>query len=297
MASEQRFTPSKSVAQSASFGLAEILSGPLPSLPAGAVPDVAAVLRGMSSSKAAAVWRHPGWGDLVGWIHRRVPDCDPTVAAVHAVRNAAQARKDPEYARILAGYLVRVALSSTSEPRVDIRTEELTWDPPMPPATYRRTDSLADDARRLLSGAGIVISDAVWSVLAPSIDIAVDWWDALASRTGLAGDELVAAARQQNQTTTNWRLSGQFDGPAARPLVALLVGGDHKGRRAREATGVEAGLLYWSLRVRATRPGADLPTPPTPIVRAWATNIGWIRRSVEGNPATTRPNSDPTIAA
>jgi hypothetical protein len=252
----------------------------------------------MSGDEAAEIWRHSGWGEVVGWINRRVPDCDPTVAAIHAVRNAPRATNDPEYARHLAGYLVRVANHSRWEPPADNRAEELTWDPPEPSCTYRPTDSLADEARGLLSAAGIRVSDTVWGVLAPSIDIAVDWWDALAGRTGLAGEDLVAAARQPRQTTGNWRLSGQFDGPAARPLVALLVGGDQRGRHAREASGVEAGLLYWSLRVRFARSiGDQAPVPPTPIVRAWGTNIAWIQRTLEISSPSPGPGLGPTIAA
>ena len=212
MATARAVPRSQSAGQSSSYGLVEILSRPLPTLPAGDISEVAAVLRRMSSDVATTVWRHTGWGEVVGWINRRVPDCEPTVAAIHAVRNAPRATKDPEYARLLAGYIVRVARRSRWEPSTDSRAQQLTWDPPMPSSTYRRTESLADDARRLLSGVGITVSDAVWRVLAPAIDIAVDWWDALASRTGLAGEELVAASRRPRQTTGNWRLSGQFDG-------------------------------------------------------------------------------------
>jgi hypothetical protein len=176
--------------------------------------------------------------------------------------------------------------------------EELRWDPPEPSGTSRRTDSLADEATSLLAAAGISVSEAVKGILAPSVDIAIDWWDALASRTGLVGDELVAAARLPRQTTGGWRLSGQFDGPAARHLVALLVGGDLRGRHARAASGVEAGLLYWSLRARLARSlGEQLPAPPSPIVRAWGTNIAWIERSVDISPPGAGPQLGPTYAA
>jgi hypothetical protein len=250
------------------------------------------VLRRMGSADAVAVWRHSGWGDVVGWINRRVPDCDPTVAAIHAVRNAPRAVEDVDYARRLAGYVVRVAKHSRWEPSAHDRLDELTWDPPEPSRTYRRTESLVEEAASLLTAVGIHVNETVRGILAPSIDIAVDWWDALATRTGLVGDELVAAARLPRQTTGGWRLSAQFDGPAARPLVALLVGGDQPGRQAREASGVEAGLLYWSLQVRlANSLGDQLPVPPTAIVRAWATNIAWIQRTV--SPANPGPGLGP----
>ena len=190
------------------------------------------------------------------------------------------------------------AKHSRWEPPADDRVDELTWDPPEPSGTARRTDSLADEATSLLVAAGIPVSETVNGILGPGVDIAIDWWDALASRTGLVGDELVAAARLPRQTTGSWRLSGQFDGPAARHLVALLVGGDLRGRHARAASGVEAGLLYWSLRARLARSlGEQLPVPPTPIVRAWATNIAWIQRSIDVSLPSAGPQLGPNFAA
>ena len=60
---------------------------------------------------------------------------------------------------------------------------------------------------------------------------------------------------------------------------------------------MEAGLLYWSLRARATKVGVEMPLLPTPIVRAWATNIAWIQRTVETRPVGPGPGFGPTIAA
>lgn len=255
-------------------------------------------LRRMQSSRAAAVWRHPGWSGVVAWIIHRVPDCDPTLAAVHAIRNAGRASADAEYARCLAGYLVRVANRSRRGLRPQAHVEQLTSDPPEPPPACRPTDSLAAEAAGVLSAAGVTIPPAVWEVLAPGVDVAVDWWDALAARTGLVGEELVVAARQSRSTTGKWRLSNHFQGPAARPVVALLVGGDQGGRQARQAAGVEAGLLYWSLLARrATSLGHPLPVPPAPIRRAWATSVALIQRTLEPPTTRTGQSNDPTIAA
>src|SRR5579875_288152 len=88
--------------------LVAILAGPLPSLPPGEASVAAAELRRMRSGQAVAVWRHPGWGALVDWIVRAAPECDPTIAAVHAVRNRERALADADYARSLAGYVRRI---------------------------------------------------------------------------------------------------------------------------------------------------------------------------------------------
>lgn len=277
-----------------------ILSGPLPVLPPGEASGVAAELRRMRSSRAIAVWRHPGWADLVGWIVRRVPECDPTIAAVHAIRNRERALADRAYARSLVGYVRRIAQRSMADPAPDPgRTEELTWDPPEPPVEFARpTESLAAEANRLLSVAGVRPSDRSWSLIAAGVDVAVDWWDGLAVRTGLVGDELVVAARQSWRTTGNRRLRANFDGPTARPLVALLIGGDQRGRAARRAAGVEAGLLYWSLLLRhADGQGQTAPVPAPPICRAWSTHVAAIERAVTSNGSAAEPDIGPTIAA
>lgn len=279
--------------------LVAILARPLPALPHGAASEAAAELRRMQSRRALAVWRHPGWADLVGWIIRAAPDCDPTVAAVHAVVNRERALRDGGYARSLAVYVRRIAQRSAVDARRHApRTEELIWDPPEPPFEGTRlTDSLAAEAGRLLSDAGVRPSQESWSLIATGVDVAVDWWVGLAARTGLVGQELVVAARQSWRTTGNHRLRTNFDGPTARPLVALLVGGDQRGRAARQAAGVEAGLLYWSLMVRHAAGEGVAPVPPIPVRRAWTTHVEGIERAISSIGSTTTPAVGPTIAA
>lgn len=280
--------------------LAGILAGPLPDLPPGETAEVAAELRRMQTARAVAVWRHPGWAAVVGWIVGRVPDCDPTIAAVHAVRNGQTAAQDPRYARSLAAYVRQIAHHSPLEARPKVRrVQELTWDPPEPAVTEERPEmSLVDDANELLSAAGITPTERSGSLIAASVDIAVDWWDGFASRTGLVGHELVVASRQSPRVTGTQRLRANFDGPTARPLVALLVGGDQRGRWARQAAGTEAGLLYWSLLIRHSRDRCEsAPLPPTPVRRAWATHVEWIDRAITSAGPATVPTIGPTVAA
>ena len=254
----------------------------------------------MRSDQAVTIWRHPGWCQLVGWVLHGVPDCDPTAAAVHGVRKANRAVNDPSYARSLSGYLRQVALHDSVDRPGASRLEELTWDPPAPGIVAARPhSSLSEDTARLLKTSGVHLPNRAWAVIAPSVDIAIDWWDGLASRTGLVGEDLVAAARQPSHTRTEgWRLRTNFEGPTARPLVALLVGGDQQGRRVREVAGVESGLLYWSLLARrAAALGRPSPVPPPAVRRAWATTISWIDQALDsGHPADV-PTAAPTVAA
>lgn len=279
--------------------LVAILASPLPALPPGDTGRTAAELRRMRTSCAAEVWRHPGWAELVGWIVRRVPDCDPTIAAVHAIRNRERALVDPGYARSLAGYVSRIAHRSGEECHKVQRLEVLAWDPPEPPHVRPRpTESLLAETLGLLAAAGARPSEQSRTLISSAVDIAVDWWDGLAARSGLVGDELVRAARRSRQTTGSQRLRANFDGPAARPLVALLVGGDQRGRAARGAAGVEAGLLYWALLVRrADSRGGVAPVPPAPVLRAWVTHVGSIERVIGSTGSAASPGTGPTIAA
>ena len=300
MAYTQALPRPHSAQAGSSQDLVAILAGDLPDLPPGEAADAAADLRRMRSGHAVAVWRHPGWGQLVGWIVRSVPDCDPTLAAVHAIRNRQRAVDDPAYARSLAAYTRQVARRSPVESRPKARRiEELTWDPAEPEYEQRpSTDSLSGEASRLLSAAAIRPSETAWSLIAGGVDIAVDWWDGLATRTGMVGEELVAAARRSPQITGSQRLRANFDGPASRPLVALLVGGDQRGRWARQAAGVEAGLLYWCLLTRHLAGRGDaVSTPPPPIRRAWATHVAWIEQTATTPNVAVEPASGPTIAA
>jgi len=289
MATSQNLPRPRPRKESPAKQLARILSGPLPELPEAKVAVVAAELRRMRSDRAVAVWQHPGWIELVGWIIRQVAASDPTLAAVHAVRNAGRAVKDPDYARCLAAYLRQVARSCSTEPAPS-PAEELTWDPPEDPCSGPpATESLASEAAGLLEGAGITVTANTWDLIAPSIDIAVDWWANLSSRTGQVGTDLLVAARDSERITDGERLRANFDGPTARPLVALLVGGDQQGRWARASSGREAGLLYWALLVRdATMTGGPPPEPPVPVRRAWATLVAWIHRAM-GPTAADRP--------
>lgn len=279
--------------------LAGILAGPLPVLPPGDIAEVSAELRAMSSCRSVAVWRHPGWSAVIGWILGRCPECEPTTAAVHAVRNAARAVDDAGYAVSLARYVRRIAENSAVDRPPATEIIDLTWDAPEPERSIACVStSLAVEAADLLRAVGVVVSQSAWGVIAPSIDIAVDWWDALASRTGLAGDDLVAAARQTNRITVDWRLRAHFEGPAARPLVALLMGGDNVGRWARRDAGTEIGLVYWSLLARrANLAGEISPVPPAPVVRAWATSIQWVEKVVDPGGESADPRIGPIVAA
>ncbi len=279
--------------------LAGILAGPLPALPPGDIAEVSAELRAMSSCRAGDVWRHPGWSAVIGWILNRCPECEPTTAAVHAVRNAARAVDDAGYAVSLARYVRRIAENSKVDRPPATEMIDLTWDPPEPEHnSARASTSLAVEAADLLRAVGVVVGQSAWEVIGPSIDIAVDWWDGLASRTGLAGDDLVAAARQTNRITVDWRLRAHFEGPAARPLVALLMGGDNVGRWARRDAGIEIGLVYWSLLARrAYLAGEVPPVPPAPVVRAWATSIRWVQKVVDPGAESADPRIGPIAAA
>lgn len=280
--------------------LRDILSLPLPVLPSGSVWEVAVELRAMQTRRAVTVWLHPGWEAIVGWILRRTPDCDPTVAAVHAVRNADRVRSDPDYARCLAGYMQHVARRlPIEERRAAHRTVELTWEPADEPVGFDRpTASLAGEVEQLLAAAGIRIGASVRELIGPAVDVAVDWWDGLAIRTGLVGEDLLEAARRSDGITASQRLASHFEGPAARPLVALLTGGDQKGRQARRASGSEAGLLYWALLARhASDRGDPLPLPPVAVRRAWATHLKLIEDVTSEGTAAVDMASGPTVAA
>ena len=279
--------------------LAGILAGPLPALPPGDVAEVSAEIRAMCSCRAVAVWRHPGWSAVVGWILRRCPECEPTTAAVHALRNAARAVDDAGYAVSLARYVRRIAQNSSVDRQPVTELVELTWDPPeLEQRTIRVSTSLAVEAADLLRSGGVVVSQPAWEVIAPSIDIAVDWWDTLARRTGLVGGDLVTAARQTKRTTVDCRLRAHFEGPAARPLIALLMGADNVGRWARRDADAEVGLVYWSLLARrAYLVGEIPPIPPAPVVRAWATSILWVEKVVGPAAESAEPRIGPIAAA
>jgi hypothetical protein len=299
MATSPTPTWSKHERLGAARELVEILSGPLPVLPPGRVTDVAYELRRMATERAARVWRHPGWGSIVGWVVRRVPDCDPTLAATHAVRRAPLGDPGRPEALRLASFLVRVASRSPIERPSLHPPLPLLWDPPEPePVRRREGSSLSVEAAELLRAAGVKVSAEAWQLISISVDVAVDWWVDLASQGGFSGDALLVAARDAEHTTERWRLRRHFDGSAARPLVGLLVGGDQWGRRAREVAGGEVGLVYWALLARHARAvGEQLPAPPPAVVRAWATTVALVEKALVPERDGVRQQMGPTVAA
>lgn len=245
--------------QSDAAGLIRVLSEPLPGVPSGDVASVAIELRAMETDRAVAVWRHPGWAGVVGWLLDRAPHCDPTVAATHAVRRAPAATSCCAEAVRLSEFLVRTARNSPADqwPR---RMERLGFERTMPSAGAGRTSttSLSMEAGQLIATAGIRTDPSTWELISASVDIAVDWWAELAARTGSAGEALVRATRSTDRVNRRVRLRSRFDGPAARPLVALLIGGDQWGRWARDAAGATPvpppPLRSFRSRGRAPRP-------------------------------------------
>jgi hypothetical protein len=173
----------------------------------------------------------------------------------------------------------------------------LDWDPVDTPPAPTGWDSLVGEVAELFRRCGVTPSPQAWETITAAIDIAADWWADFASYSGLAGDRLVTAARDSAGMSSDWRLRRHLQGPAGRPLVALLLGGDQWGRRARGDCGCEASLILWALEVRRSRrAGQPDPTPPSPVVRAWATTVALIDKG--GAPSTnTGPDFGPTVAA
>jgi hypothetical protein len=276
--------------------LLAILSGPLPVLPAGDVGAVAAELRRMATPAARQTWRHDGWAALIGWIARRVPDCDPTVPAIHAVRRAPLVRQTPSVASRVGRLVLAVARNSPADrARVEL---PLDWEPAAEPGvSHGVSQSLVDEVVRLFRLGDITPNPAAWAAICPGVDIAADWWDGFASHTGLGGNDLVAAARDAASMSSEWRLRRYLGGPAGRPLVALLLGGDQWGRAARLASGREASLLLWALDLRRARCSAQPdPRPPTAVLRAWSTTVRLIETAVSRAPEVG-PDWGPTVAA
>lgn len=249
--------------------LAAILDHGLPVLPGSDVPTAARQLRRLSGAQAAAVWRHPTWGELVSWIGRQAPEADPVAPAVAAITHArAPAGRLSAYVLATARASAVIQRPCWQVPLSDAEAERL----PAPPlATRSADDSLWREARVLLESAGMRLSVRAQETVSMSIDIAVDWWDQFAERTGLTGEALVHASRYSRSLDERRRLQSLFDGSQARPLVTLLLGGGQAGRRVREASGVEAGLLYWALAVRhADRSAVPPPVPPPEVTASWA---------------------------
>lgn len=275
--------------------LNSILVGPLPTLPDGGVGRVAAELRRMETPEAQAIWRHDGWAELVGWIVRRVPDCDPVVPAIHALRQAPVAAADPGDPSV-ARRIVSIARrspadrSGTDLPLDDEPAER-------PHAVGRQGESLAGEVTDLFRAAGVQLSAEAREVILVAVDVAADWWDGFASHTGLIGSALVTAARDAAGMSSEWRLRRYQAGAVGRPLVALLLGGDQWGRAARRACGQEASLVLWALMVRrARRADTPDPVPAAAVVRAWMSTLRLIEAAL-GSAASDVAVSGPTAAA
>jgi hypothetical protein len=283
---------------SAAAELASILSAPLPALPSGPVDSVAAELREMSSPAAKAVWGDDRWIAVVGWILRRVPECDPVLPAIHAVRRAPMLSEDPHSVNCVARYVLAAARRCVVD-RPYARSVPLEWEP-VAEAIVRPSDalSLAVEAEELLRANGVVVSGAAWQAISDHVDIAVDWLDGFAANTSHRGEALVAASRDSAAMTSGSRLRHYIAGPAARPLVALLLGGDQWGRQGRQESGAEVSLVLWALAARRARLcGEADPRPPAPVVRAWATAAQLVDRAVAPAEVPAGPQFAPSVAA
>jgi hypothetical protein len=252
----------------------------------------------MESDRAIEVWRHHGWGGVVGWIVQRVPRCDPTVAAVHAVRRAPSVRDDSEEAFRLAEFLLRTARRSPADrwPRnTDPVRPDATVQPPCRPATS--SASLSIEAEQLLDEAGITLDEATRCLVSESVDIAVDWWADFSDQAGIRGEALLTAARTTDRINGRVRLRSRFSGAAGRPLVALLLGGDQRARRAREASGMEVGLIFWALLTRRAQiAGRPVPQPPAAVTRAWSMTIAQVEALTRSGGARSQRPGPPSAA-
>jgi hypothetical protein len=264
---------------SASTELGAILLGDLPDLPPGDVCTAASELRYMRTPRARLVWTHPGWAALCRWITRTIPDCDPIVPAIHAMRQTLEVRSNPPAVHGVARRVLAVARKSPAD---RCRGEvSLDWDPPdLGPTTQPGCESLASEAASLFRVCAIFPPPAAWLTISPSLDIATDWLDRFAAHSGLTGRALLARARDSERMSSEWRLRRYLQGPTGRPLVALLLGGDQWGRAARRACGQEAGLVFWALEMRRARRGGEPdPVPAAPVVRAWSTTVRLIENA------------------
>lgn len=252
----------------------------------------------MASDRAVGVWRHDGWGGVVGWILERVPRCDPTVAAVHAVRRASAVQGDGDEVFRLAEFLLRTARRSPAD-RWPRNTDPLLLDPTVqPPCTPVTTSaSLSTEAEHLLVSAGVTLDDVTRRLISESVDIAVDWWADFADQTGATGEALLTASRTTDRINGRVRLRSRFPGAAGRPLVALLLGGDQMARRAREASGMEVGLIFWALLTRRARTaGRPTPQPPAAITRAWSMTIAQVERLTRSGGVESQRSGPPSAA-
>lgn len=245
-----------------------ILLGPLPTLPGGGVARVAAELRRMETPEARAIWRHEGWAELVGWIVRRVPDCDPVVPAIHALRQASVAVSDPSDPSVAR----RILAIARRSPADRCGTDRPLGDDPAEVAdpVDRRGESLAGEVADLLGMAGIRPSSEARQVISAAVDVAADWWDGFACHTGLLGADLVAAARDAAGMSSEWRLRRYQAGAAGRPLVGLP---------ARRGATLGAGRA----EVATARPVTAAASNPTALYSAAGALTG-LARHLADNP-------------
>ena len=252
----------------------------------------------MESERAIQIWRHHGWGGVVGWIVERVPSCDPTVAAVHAVRRAPAIQGDGDEAFRLAEFLLRPARRSPAE-RWPRNTESLRPDPIVQPpcSPVPVSASLWTEAEQMLTTAGITLDEITRRLISESIDIAVDWWAEFSDQAGATGNALLTEARTTDRINGRVRLRSRFSGAAGRPLVALLMGGDQRARRAREVSGMEAGLIFWALLTRRARTaGRPIPQPPVAVTRAWSMTVAQIEALTRPGGAQSQRPGPPSAA-
>lgn len=262
--------------------LRTILSDTIPVLPVGSPQTVVKELRAMKSPTARAVWRHEGWAALYGWVTRHVPDCDdPIAAAVHALRRVEAVRADPAAAESIREEVLSRARSSTGS--LGWRTVcALDFDPAEQTVPPPSLDSYVPDASELLARVDVRPDPAAWALVSPAIDITTDWWNELAERSGLIGNGLVEGARRSMEQSSEQRLRRHFKHtPGGRPLVALLLGSDQWGRRARASGADEVGLLWSAMATRQAKlAGHDLPEPPKAVIRAWEITLRLIGEAV-----------------
>ena len=275
--------------------LALILGSPLPQLPQKSIATLARELREVSTPGARNTWVHPGWADVVQWVTHNVPDCDPVVPAIHAVRLAEQIRtKEVTPARV-ANYVLCAAKSSHRDQSLNHMS--LNWDPPYIEESRPRSHSLSQEASELLKQNRIVLSGDAWKQVSEGIDIAVDWLDGFTSRSKLSGSNIFSSARNSEAMSSEVRLRRYFSGPTSRPLVSLLLGGDQWGSLARKASGNEASLVLWSLNLRRSRDtSGDDVIPPAPVIRAWRTTTNLIEKAVSSSEVNAIEQV-PTVAA
>ncbi|NNN21654.1 MAG: hypothetical protein HKL80_06595 [Acidimicrobiales bacterium] len=275
--------------------LALILGNPLPELPRENIISFARELRKISTTRACNTWVHPGWAEVVQWITKNVPGCDPVVPAIHAVRLAEQVRTNEVSTYRAANYVLSAArrsLRGQNSKDLPLSEDIASIDESRPNPT-----SLSEEASELFRKNGIVVGNQTWQLVSEGIDIAVDWLDDFSTRNNLTGCSIFSTARDSESLSSKTRLRKYFSGQASKPLVSLLLGGDQWGTLARKSCGNEASLVLWSLGLRRSRQvGDEYQNPPAPVVRAWRTTTELIERVIHVS-ETNEIELAPTVAA